>query len=249
MAQTKEEIISKIMKLMELGNSEKNDNPAEREAASRKAAQMMADYCINFAELRNSKPKEDTFATYDVDGSEVYKVDYESHLAGCIARSFDCKIINSRLSGTWKIIFVGSKHDLEISVYFFKHIRRTMYAMATKNVTQENILPSESSMRIRLKEARRNYCFGLVVTIGERLEDLYKRREEFIPSDCKALVVVKKDGLEKFFHKQFPNMIKGRRIELRGDMESFHKGKEDGKRVNLSRPITNNNAGTSAQIG
>jgi len=257
-AMPKEEIISKIMKLLALGSSEKNDNPHERETASRMAAKLMAEYAIDFAELRSSKPSEDAFVTYEVDGSEDRKVDFESALAGSIARAFDCKIINTwsktmnpdSFVHPWVIAFVGSKHDLEIAVYFFKHIRRTMYAMSVKNVTVETVRPRNGrrSTGTDVNMARRNYCFGMVESISVRMEDLYKKREEFIPSDCRALVVVKKQGLEKYFNQQYPNRVSGRRTSLRGDLAAFGKGQEDGKRVNLSRPISSNNQ-QSAQIG
>ena len=250
---SKEEVVAKIMKLLELSNAEKNDNPHERESASRAAARLMAEYAIDFAELRSSKPKEDTFVTYEVDGSEDKKVDFESALAGSIARAFDCKIINTwtkTYPSTWVIAFVGSKHDLEISVYFFKHIRRTMYAMAAKNITVETVRPRNGrrATGTDVNMARRNYCFGMVETISVRMEDLYKKREEFIPSDCRALVVVKKQGLEKFFNQQYPNRTAGRRTSLRGDLGAFAAGKVDGQRVNLSRPISSNSS-QSAQIG
>jgi len=257
-AMPKEEIIAKIMKLLALGSSEQNDNPHERETASRRAAKMMADWSIDFAELRSSKPKEDTFVTYEVDGSEDRKVDFESALAGSIARAFDCKIINTwsktlnpnSFVHPWVIAFVGSKHDLEISVYFFKHIRRTMYAMAAKNVTIGTVKPRNGrrATGTDVNMARRNYCFGMVESIAVRMEDLYMKREEFIPSDCKALVVVKKQGLEKYFNQQFPNSVKGRRTVLRGDLGAYTLGIVDGKRVNLSRPISNS-GNQSAQIG
>jgi len=252
-AAPKEEIVAKIMKLMELGNKEKNSNPFEREAATKKAAAMMAEYCIDFAELRSAKPSEDAFVTYEVDGSEDRKVDFESALAGSIARAFDCKIINTwtkTYPSTWIIAFVGSKHDLEISVYFFKHIRRTMYAMSVKNVTADAVRPKRGirATGTDVRMARRNYCYGMVETISARMEDLYKKREEFIPSDCRALVVVKKQGLEKFFNQQYPNRVAGRRTSLRGDLAAFAAGKVDGQRVNLSRPIGNENR-QSAQIG
>jgi hypothetical protein len=250
-SERKEEIITRIMKLMELGNEEKNSNPHEREAASRKAAQLMAEYALDFADLRVDKGKNEPFVTIEVHGSEDHKIDFESSLAGCIARAFDCKIINTNRNGYWQLIFVGTKHDLEIAVYFFKFLRRTMYAMANKNVTPQTINPSysrRSSTKLALRDARRNYCFGLVTTVGERMKDLYEKREEFIPADSRALMVVKNEGLDNFFHQQFPSIRRGRTATLKGDMNSYYAGKEDGKRVNLSRPISYSNGQSVGQI-
>ena len=234
---TKEDIIAKIMKLLELGNEDRNSNPNEREVASRKAAKMMADYAIDIADLRSSKPKEDTFVTIEVDGSSEVRVDYESSLANAIATAFDCKIINSNRNYHWQIMFCGTKHDLEIAIFFFKHLRRTLSGMARLHFPKD------------VNHARRNYCFGMVSTISQRLTDLYKKREEFIPSDCTALVIVKKQGLEKYFDQQFPDRKVGRRTTLRGDASAYHRGKEDGRTINLSRPIAHNGGQAHAAIG
>lgn len=248
----KEEIIQKILKLMELGNEEKNSNPNEREAAMRKVAQLMADYALDYADLKSSEPKENSFVKIEsVDGTESRTVDFEAALAGAVGMAFDCKVINTHRDFGWQMAFVGAKHDLEIAVYFFKFLRRTMYAMARLNVTRENVRPSigrNYRSRINVEQARRNYCYGLVVTISQRLQDIYKRREEFIPSDSKALVVIKKDEVDRVFREAFPRAVAGRRSTLKGDLGAYRKGQEDGHRVNLTRPISHDGA-AATQIG
>ncbi len=223
--ENKEAIIAKIMKMMELSNEEKNNSPHEREVAAQKAAELMAKWCIDIAELRTSKPKEDVFVTINVEGSSEVKVDYEACLANCIARTFDCRMINTYRNGPWAMSFCGTKHDLEIAVFFFKYLRRTLFAMARLNFPKS-------------LNSRRNYCYGMVEIISKRLEELYQKREEFIPSDCRSLVVVKKDGLQRYFTEQFPFVKKAKRISLNGDMNAYYKGQEHGRNVSLSRPVS-----------
>jgi len=252
MEEKKEAIIGKIMKLLELSNEEKNNNPHEREAAAKMAAKLMADWSLDFIDLKTSKPKGDTFVTFEVDGSSEVKIDYEASLAWAISKAFDCKVINSNNKGYWQMIFIGSKHDIEIAVYFFKFLRRTLHAMSFKNVNKESLIaqnPYLGKVTAKyLNDARRNYSFGMVKTIDERLVELYTKREEFIPSDCKSLIVVKKDDLNKFMHEAFPNLRSSHTKALRGDMNAYRNGQADGRSVNLSRPISNN-GGSSAQIG
>ena len=252
--ESKEKIISKIMKLMELGREDKNSNPHERESASRAAARLMAEYSIDFVDLRNGKPNESPFVTFSVEGSVDEKVDFEAMLAMYIAEAFDCKVINSwgEYGIKWVLKFCGTKHDLDIVVYFFKYLRRTLYAMANKNVTLENTRLPYGRKRVTdkdVREAQRNYCYGMVETIGERLKELYQKREEFIPSDCRALVVVKKEGVEKYYKEQFPNARSSRVRRLSGDLGAHDRGRSDGLNVNLSRPIASNGGGAlHAQI-
>lgn len=262
MEERKEAIIDKIIKLMELGNEEKNTNPHERDSAMKMAAKLMADYSIDYVDLKNNKPKDDTFITLDVEGSSEQKVDYEASLANTIAKAFDCKLVNTYNYGEgdqqytriWRMCFIGSKHDVEIVVYFFKFLRRTLGTMSIKNVTKDSIKEANPYLGRKVtaayvEQARRNYCFGMVNTIDERLQELYMKREEFIPSDCKAVMVVKKDAVERFMHDKFPNLRYGKAMTLKGDMNSFHRGKTDGQKVNLSRPIDSNHATPATQLG
>jgi hypothetical protein len=258
MEDKKNAIIDKIMKLMELGNEEKNTNPHERESAMKMAAKLMADYSIDFIDLKSNKPADDTFITLDVEGSSEEKVDYEASLANSIARAFDCRLVNTYeykdFARIWKMCFIGSKHDIEIVVYFFKFLRRTLGTMSIKNVTRESIKEADPYKAKRIteqyiKQARHNYCYGMVNSIDERLQELYAKREEFIPADSRALMVVKKDDVEKFMKEKFPNLRYSKAVSLKGDMGAFRQGKADGKKVNLSRPIDNHHSTPASQLG
>jgi len=220
-----ERITRQIVKLMALGDPSRNSNAEQVRLANEKVAELMAKYSISFEQLRADKPSDDIFATVYVDGTSDIKVDYEAQLAGHIAYAFDCKVINTNRNGYWQLAFCGAKHDIEIAVYFFRFLQRTISSMARLKFPKD------------VRNSRRNYCLGLVTTVGTRLEDIYKRRDTYIPADCKALVLRKKEGLEDYFRKQFPYRTAGRQLRLRGNMEAFAQGRQDGKKIPLSRPI------------
>lgn len=232
--QQKKRMIEKVLKLLELGDTNNNTNPNERESAMRMAAKLMADYAIDFTDLRDGQKKDNTFIQVDVGSASTQKVSWQSVLAGAIANTFDCKCINRYPPTGWVLTFVGMKSDLEIATFFFKSLRRTVGRMGEAN--------------FRKISDRNNYCFGMVSTISDRLTDLFARREEFIPSDCKALVIRKTQELDTFYHKLFPNIRKGSRVQLRGSYAAYNQGSEDGKHVSLNRPITHS-SGNVAQIG
>jgi hypothetical protein len=230
----KKVMIEKVLKLLELGDADKNSNPNERETAMRMAAKLMADYSIDFVDLRDGQKKDNTFLQVDVTGASTTKVSWQSSLAGAIAKTFDCKCINRYPPTGWVLTFVGTKSDLEIATFFFKSLRRTVGRLGETN--------------FRKVADRNTYCFGMVNTISERLEDLFARREAFIPSDCKALVIRKTQELDKFYHDAYPHITKGRTIKLTGSHVAYSQGREDGKRVALNRPISHSGS-VSAQIG
>jgi hypothetical protein len=221
-----QDMVAKILKLLELGDADKNSNPHEREMAQKKAAQLMAEYSLSFVDLREGKPRADSFTRIDIDGSEEKMVHWEGTLAHCIGRVFDCRVISlggNRSYDPWKLAFLGAKTDIEIAIFFFKYLRRTVGVMS------ESI-----SDRVKVQDS---YAMGMVTTIDTRLEELFKKRDEFIPSDCKALVIQKKDDVNKFTESQFKHLRPIRHETIHD--HNYEKGRADGQRVNLSRPIGN----------
>ena len=229
----KQELVERVMKLLALGDADKNDNPHERENAQRLAAKLMAEYSLDFIDLKTHSKKEDLFARFDVPGAEGVKVNWEFSLAGSVAKVFDCNLVGSHLKG-WDLCFMGTKSDLEIAVFFFKYLRRTVGRMA--------------EVKYSKIQERNNYAFGMTITLKDRLDDLFKRRDEFIPSDCRDLMVLKKDDLQKFQKEQFPRTHQTH-FSIGKDAASYNRGREDGHRVNLSRPIGNGGTRSSVLLG
>jgi hypothetical protein len=230
-SEKKKEMVERVMKLLALGDEKQNDNPHERENAQRLVAKLMAEYSLDFADLKANAKREDVFARFDVPGAEGIKVNWEFSLAGNVAKVFDCKVIGNSQQG-WNLTFLGTKSDLEIAIFFFKYLRRTAGVM--------------SERRYPHIHERNNYAFGMVITLGERLDELFKKREEFIPSSCKDLMVIKKEDLSTYVHEQFPR-LKHSHFNIGKDAHSYHAGRADGHRVNLSRPM--GSGGTRAAIG
>ena len=233
MDEKKQKMVERVLKLLELGDADNNSNPNERESAMRMAAKLMAEHAIDFVDLRDGQKKDETFITIDIVSASTQKVSWQAALAAAIARTFDCKVISRAGREKWTLTFVGMKSDLEIATFFYKSLRRTVGRMG--ETTYEKVAD------------RNTYCYGMVLTIADRLTDLFARRAEFIPSDCRDLVLVKTQELDKHYKNLFPNAVNSRKTTLSGSKDSFEKGKADGKKVALNRPIGHAN-GASARI-
>lgn len=227
-SEKKRDMIDKIQKLLALGTS---PNPHEAELAQAKAAKLMAEYAIDFKELRSEKKPVELYIRINVEGSTESEriLQWESFLAGAVAKCFDACIVNTRnydLSAgevRWNIAFLGTKSDLELAIFFFKYLRRTV-GRAAENAC-------------RLVEDQKTFALSMCIVLQERLLELYQRVQEILPSDCRALVVVKNQEVDEFKHKEFPRLTKGGRIKMNGSRAAFEAGNEAGKKVNLSRPI------------
>lgn len=215
------EMIQKITKLLNLSEEDKNENPHEREVAKRMAAKLMAEHAISFAEIEsngNGQKKITTLteAKLNTLGKKYRK--WEGLLGMYIAETWDSEIVLiSSYRGEKIISFLGHKSDLDIITDFFVYLRRTVSAME----------------RLYTGRSKADYTHGLVSTIGHRLKELYKIRQEVTPSECRDLIVVKKDAVAKFVKEKFPR-LRMRRYNSRATSSLFD-GMRDGNNVDLSR--------------
>jgi hypothetical protein len=220
-------LIEKIQKILSLANGT-NFGP-EAETAKRKAGELMAAYAVSMSEVLNTKQSsEEAFIRIDIDGTSDKKVNWESALAFSIAKAFDSRTVNTGLNKWehWKIAFIGMKSDLELSIHFFKFLRRTVGQMSDRTFSN--------------KSDKMTYAYSLAVELGRRLEEIYKIRNEISP-ECRDLVVVKNSGVEKTMKDIFPHLTYSKPT-LNGSHASWEKGRQDAQRVSLVRPITGGNS-------
>lgn len=212
----KQEIIDKVQKLLALTNS---SFEGESLAAKKKAAELMAKYSISMMDLSSEEKIQKAFIRAEVKMANGEMM-WEGSLSVGTSKAFDCLVVRINHGTHWAIAFLGVESDIELATYFYKYLRRTIGQMTL--VFSKN------------KKERDDYGRGIVNTVSNRLAELYKMRNEASP-DCRDLVVVKQKGLEQYVKQQFPGgLTKGRQ---RSVGRSFENGCEDGKKVNLSRPI------------
>ena len=216
----KEKVMSWVQKLM-VKAMHPNTPKHEVEACELKAAEFMARYKITMTQALQSNDSADPLDgiqrddVTDILGSGG-RTDWGYFLGFGIARAFDCKMVSMKYRQA--VSFLGYVDDVETCKWFFDYLQIEIYIWAEqfhKNKTERN-----------------SYAHGMVQTIIGRLESLYKKVEEIIPSDCTALIVVKKEKVKQFAHQQFPSTkpISANQLKL----DSFQVGLKDGKKLDLS---------------
>jgi hypothetical protein len=229
MADRRDEIIEKVLKLMEMAKDTSGTTDGEKANANKLAAKLMADYSLEFADIRVGAKPSFTYETFELDMNGD-PVNWAGTLANRIAQAFDVRVIQ-RTWNNWQLVYCGTKNDITLSVYFFTFLKRTVGKMSSKYTRAAD---------------RETFAFGMVKTIGDRMEDLYKARNASFDSNCSALMVVKTDGLEKYVKDAFPNLSKSKSVRLNGSTEAHEAGRAAGHKVNISRPI-GGSSGASVQ--
>lgn len=209
-------IIEKIQKLLALGSN--NDQTAEADAALKKAAQIAEENGLSLSDV-SPKGEVSNIGTQGATIGNLKEHPWMSILAGCVGRSFDTVPIIDHHKN--KIMFIGTKSDLEMSLWYFNLIRiRTLM----------------SSKQFSKQKERMSYGTGVVSMINHRLTEMFIKTKEEIRTDMtKALVVVKKEEVGKAVKEMYP-ALQHKKIRSRTvDGNAYNKGLEDGSKMSLHR--------------
>lgn len=214
----KQKVIDWVQKLMTKA-MHPNTPKHEVEACERKAAELMARYKISMSKTIQNETSKGEFS--GMEREEVGFIiggrsDWGYYLGLRIAETFDCEMI--ALKYNQSVCFLGYRDDVDTCKWFFDYLQIEIYLWAEKYS--------------KLVKKQNSYAHGMVAEVGKRLKSLYKRVEEIIPSDCRALVVVKKEKVANYFKSEFPRVRKSRATQKNYD--DFSQGMRDGKKLDLS---------------
>jgi hypothetical protein len=222
---SKEEVMSKIKKLMRLATS-----PVEAEArlAMEKAAFLLEKYSLTLEECQTEEQIAEQMIRFDLVGRTEKSVMWEAILGFGIAKCFDVDVVRIKDWNGWKLALMGTKPDVDMATYFITYLRR----IVGRTVDTQN--------DVRGISEKNTFAHGMVTQIIQRLELLYKKRQEIKTSDSLALTVVKQDQVSKFKKQNFPHTAVRKVSPLRGTRSSWEKGKAAGDKVSLGRAIAGN---------
>jgi hypothetical protein len=231
----REEILGKIKKLMALGV--KHENTHEGQSALDKAKALMAKHDIRFIDVEDDGTVQDAnIGRVDVPWHK-HMNDFESKLAHHIADTLDCSyvMVGKGRKGA-RHSMIGTKTDLDLAEWLFKFTRLQCYRLAEKH-------------GYRGKELR-TYFFGLYFVLRDKITDAFGEIESEVHSEeqCTALVLVKKDAVDKRKADEFPKLTKGRKMRpLTGTFDAYNNGQADGAKVSVNRQVANGN--NNQQVG
>ncbi len=240
----KEDTIAKVKKLLNLSQS---DNEHEANLALQKASELMREHCISEAQVKNYSLKS------DVEAVEFENIHFPSNtkrwsqiLAADVAKAFGCRII---FTGTRTSQFT-TKYVLQ--VFGTKTDRATVQIMLEYTYNTVNRLVKKEQQRLKreepwenIKRYSHNFRVGLAVSMGKTLGEITRQNEEEGKeknTQYGLILYNKKQKVDALFKQTYPKKLKSMSsLTTRGTSNGYDAGKESGKGVRFSRPISNTN--------
>lgn len=216
-----EEIIRKVQKLFRL--AEKAGSDAEAQAAALRAREILSKYNLSLQDVEGFTDEECEETSFIIKKS--YVPSYTHLFIASVCTLFQCHSIiikNYQCSvNRQKIVFVGVGADAVIACQTYDYL--TWYGKT--RARKLNYTVTQTS----------DYLYGFALSVWGRAQKMKKKMQD-IPQE-NALVPLKDSAILEYERRNFGELIKGRPIRAREMTSSGWHGYEDGKRVNLDRPV------------
>ena len=215
-------IIEKIKKLLALANS---SNEHEAALAAGHAQRLLSEHNLAMADIEASN-KPDKADKVETAVSKILPK-WLRHLSAGVSSAFDCQAIHHPATG--KMTFIGVGADVQIAVYTFTYLDRTVRKLCSTYM--KNHVSSAIANRQR-ELMRQSYYLGAVSTINGRLRE----QKVQTPVTTGALVLVK-EGLIRQAMNEIGTIrtMHSRRSYISSD--AYSKGQSDGEEVGINHGI------------
>jgi hypothetical protein len=189
------EVLSKIEKIMAHTQTESGAvNVNEIAIVNRLVKELMDKYEISIDEIK-ATPEKSTL----VKNIESELIDQKGirhwvmSLSSIIASFYECRIMRT----STKIFFIGFEMDAKVASKMFDHLYLQIYNAAIKATE----IPTSISRKTRVID----FCVGALGALSNRLDKIKEERK--YQESKNALVIVKKDIVEKQMDKMYPGSV------------------------------------------
>lgn len=216
-------IIEKIKKLLALSNS---SNEHEAALAAGHAQRLLSEHNLAMADIEASH-KPDKADKLETAVSKILPK-WLRHLSAGVSSAFDCQAIHHPATG--KMTFIGVGADVQIAVYTFTYLDRTVRKLCSTYM--KNHVSSAIANRQR-ELMRQSYYLGAVSTINGRLRE----QKVQTPVTTGVLVLVK-EGLIRQAMNEIGTIrtMHSRRSYISSD--AYSRGQNDGGEVGINHGIS-----------
>lgn len=195
--------------------------PEEAESLQEKTAELMAKYKISEMEAVTPKEVENhEMLRENLTFAQGGNMNWGYFLAAGVAAVFECEVV--RLGRTQKLSFFGFPDDVETVAFFFRYF-------------QLQIIDFIDNSNLRTVKNKNSYAVGMTRRIVERINEAYVRAKAKMTSECRDLIVVKKDAVSTYVEKEIGKTHKAN-LSNNFNASAFTKGYIDGAKVDITNP-------------
>lgn len=239
--------LERIRALLSKAESTAEQYPAEAEALTAKAIELMERYRIDEVMLQDSAPLQDRGKIIETEfliGSGPY-VNARSSLLGAVAENYSVKFLAYQDFNGKTAILVGYESDVAIAEMLYT----SLIVQATVALSSPEVEAERKALRVHGTRFARSFLFGFADRIRQRLSETNRKvvAEAESAGQSVALVLADRmDDVEADVFRRYGKVPTGRRPSTTVDWHSTRVGMDAADRADLSTSGRVANSATKA---
>lgn len=223
---SKERIMSRIQKAMNLAKDESNSNEAQN--AMLMAQRLMTKYDIEMSEVSSQTKKEEKKEMVDESITNRGRTPaWKASLAMVIGDNFKCYTYKNKGNGSSSIYFLGMKNDVVLAKEMFDFATIILEKTVKKYLYQEKKIRGDKFYSTGL---RNDYILGFI----SGLRDKFAEQVEEL---CLTPMLAKDKELVSEFHSRGFSKGVSSSIKRSHDKNAYQSGHKEGKSLNKHTDI------------
>lgn len=222
------EVLIKIEKIMAHTQTESGAvNVNEMAIANKLVKELMDKYEISIDEIKTTSDKSTLIKNIE---SELIDQKGVRHwvmsLSSIVASFYECRIMRT----STKIFFIGFEMDAKVASKMFDHL----YLQIHNGAIKATEIPTSISRKTRVID----FCVGAIGALRNRLDEIMGERK--YQESKNALVIVKKDLVEKQMDKMYPGSVSKTHKTTYHPSEDYRNGVQFGQKMEIHKSIRGN---------
>jgi hypothetical protein len=223
-------IVAKIVKLLALAKG-RGATPHEAAAAASAVQTLLLEHELTMKDVEAAARSPYTEERPHLLSSSRYRQDWESCLVKMISEH--CLCLSVHLCPGRQVSVIGRAHQVAVAIHLIVFLRREIVRLA-------RIQMPPMWKRSRREKWERNFAFGVICTVRQRLE----QQRTAMPGEVTALVRRSDLALRAEVARRFPRATDGKKIKPRVS-SAYVAGRFAGAGIPLSHAV----AGPAPPIG
>lgn len=221
--QEKDKIIDKVKKLLALS---KSSNEHEAGLALENANKLLMKHNLEMADIDEVSLSDIIEENDLILGKRImsWKID----LLNAVMRLNGCQILMHRVrNGNKRISAIGKKHNIEVSIFMYDYLIKTMDRTLKEKQKDDVIDPFSYRM---------GFCSAISRKVNEILQERERNKNDFNDA-CTALVVLDKALVNQFMNEKYKNIKEEKSKTSYKDRMSFMQGHIAGENTGLNSQV------------
>ena len=197
----RDDIITRVQRLLALGDKNRNNSSAEAELAASMAAKLMAEHRLERLDLDAEGDESQPLVDLDLHPEQTMRrvASWKSTLAGGIAGVNGCRIVNTfdwspETGSTRKLVVLGRRSNAEAVHYLYRYLVREVDRVCRREA------------RGRGSRYANAFRLGMVRRICHRLQQEHQARQRGMSAQTTALVRQDDEAVSAFVDSKFGDL-------------------------------------------